>query len=88
VIDRLRRNPEFAASYLRAAIEDSDDPKLMLLALRRVVEARGGVSHTARLAGIKRESLHRALSSSGNPRLSTLSDVAAAVGLRLTFEPR
>jgi len=37
-------------------------------------------------AGVPRESLHRALSKTGNPRLSTLAAVTKAVGLRLTVE--
>jgi probable addiction module antidote protein len=44
-------------------------------------------SKVARQAGVERESLHRALSGRGNPRFSTLSAVAKAVGLRLTAEP-
>jgi DNA-binding phage protein len=40
----------------------------------------------AKAAGIERESLYRALSVRGNPRLSTLVAVTKAVGLRLTVE--
>jgi probable addiction module antidote protein len=40
----------------------------------------------AKAAGIERESLYRALSAQGNPRLSTLFAVAKAIGLRLTVE--
>ena len=36
--------------------------------------------------GIERESLYRALSANGNPRLSTLFAVAKAIGLKLTVE--
>ena len=37
-------------------------------------------------AGIERESLYRALSPRGNPRLSTLFAVTKAMGLTLTVE--
>jgi len=40
----------------------------------------------AKAAGIERESLYRALSVRGNPRLSTLVAVTKAVGLKLTVE--
>ena len=40
----------------------------------------------AKAAGVKRESLYRALSERGNPRLSTLTAVLKAVGLKLTIE--
>ena len=39
----LRENPEFAVEYLRAALEEGDDPQILLIALRRIVESRGGV---------------------------------------------
>jgi probable addiction module antidote protein len=81
-IRELRKNPEFAAEYLRAALEDNDEPSVLLIALRRVAEARGGIAKVAKAAGIERESLYRALSVRGNPRLSTLVAVTKAVGLK------
>jgi len=87
VIERLRKDAVFASEYLKAAIEGDDEPQVLLIALRRIAEARGGITQIARKAGIERESLHRALSGRGNPRFSTLSAVAKAVGLRLTVEP-
>jgi probable addiction module antidote protein len=86
VVAELRNNPDFAAEYLRAALEDNDEPSVLLVALRRVAEARGGIAKVAKAAGVERESLYRALSVRGNPRLSTLVAVAKAVGLRLTVE--
>jgi probable addiction module antidote protein len=85
-IRELRNNPEFAAEYLRAALEDNDEPRVLLVALRRVAEARGGIAKVAKAAGIERESLYRALSVRGNPRFSTLVAVTKAVGLKLTVE--
>lgn len=86
MIRELRENPEFAAEYLREALDDQDDPKVLLIALRRIAEARGGIAGVAKEAGVERESLYRALSLRGNPRLSTLTAVLKAVGLRLTVE--
>ncbi len=86
VVRKLRGNPEFAAEYLRAALEDEDEPRVLLIALRRIAEARGGVAKVAKAAGVERESLYRALSARGNPRLSTLVAVTRAVGLKLTVE--
>src|ERR1700722_7627593 len=87
VIQRLRKDPLFASEYLKAAMDDEDEPQVLLIALRRIAEARGGITQIARKAGVERESLHRALSGRGNPRFSTLSAIAKAVGLRLTVEP-
>ncbi|HEY1678323.1 MAG TPA: addiction module antidote protein [Candidatus Sulfotelmatobacter sp.] len=86
MIRELRKSPEFAAEYLRAALEEDDEPGVLLIALRRVAQARGGIAKVAKAAGVERESLYRALSARGNPRLSTLVAVAKAVGLRLTVE--
>lgn len=87
VVRELREDPAFAAEYLKAAMDEVDDPRVLLIALRRVAEARGGIAQIARKAGVERESLHRALSGRGNPRFSTLSAVAKAVGLRVAVEP-
>ncbi len=85
IVRRLRRDPTFAAEYLKAALEDEDEPRVLLLALRHLARARG-IAKVAKAAGVERESLYRALSARGNPRLSTLVAVIKAVGLRLTVE--
>lgn len=86
IVRELRDDPAFAAEYLKAALEDTDEPKVLLIALRQIAEARGGIAKVAKAAGIERESLYRALSARGNPRLSTLVAVTRAVGLKLTVE--
>ncbi len=86
LIKRLRKNRAFAAEYLKAAMEDSVKPQVLLIALRQIAEARGGMAKVAKAAGIERESLYRALSRRGNPRLSTLFAVTRAMGLTLTVE--
>jgi probable addiction module antidote protein len=86
IVEELRQNPEFAAEYLKAALEDQDEPRVLLIAMRQIAEARGGMAKVAKAAGIQRESLYRALSARGNPRLSTLLAVAKAIGLKLTLE--
>ncbi|MGB6431281.1 MAG: addiction module antidote protein [Candidatus Acidiferrales bacterium] len=86
VVRRLRKDPSFAAEYLKAALDDHDEPRVLLIALRHLAQARG-IAKVAKAAGVERESLYRALSASGNPRLSTLVAVTKAVGLKLTVEP-
>jgi probable addiction module antidote protein len=83
VTQDLRDDPELAAAYLQAASEDSEEPAVLLIALRRVVSAYG-MQNVANQAGIKRESLYRALSAKGNPTVKTLAAVLKTVGLRLT----
>ena len=85
IIRRLRKDPQFAAEYVKAALEDTEEPLVLLLALRHLAQARG-IAKVAKAAGIERESLYRALSRRGNPRLSTLVAVTKAIGLKLTVE--
>lgn len=73
----------FAAEYLSAAAED--EPAVYLGALRHVAEAHG-MTKVAKAAGIPRESLYRALSPKGNPRLSTLTAIMRAAGMKLSAE--
>ena len=84
------RNPEEAAQYLNACLED-EDARVFLLALRDVADARGGIRSLSRDAHLNRESLYRMLSKSGNPSLDSLAAVLSACGLRLAVqstEPR
>ena len=76
-------NPGQAAKYLTACYEEG--PEEFLQALRDVVDAQGGMSKTARLAGLNRESLYRQLSRRGNPSLTSLNAVLASLGLKLRF---
>jgi DNA-binding phage protein len=56
------------------------------MGLRDVVEAQGGVGRAAKLSRLNRESLYRLVSREGNPRLSSLSSVLSALGLKVTFQ--
>jgi putative addiction module killer protein/probable addiction module antidote protein len=85
IVRRLRKHPDFAAEYLKSALEEDDDPRVLLIALRHLALAQG-IAKVAKAARIERESLYRALSARGNPRLSTLFAVSKAIGLRLTVK--
>ena len=88
VIELLRQDPAFAADYIAAALEGTDQPGgqvALLAALRQVADAQG-VATVAERAGLARESLYRALSSKGNPTLKTLVAALHALGLRLTVK--
>lgn len=79
-------DPNEAAEYLNAAIEDGDE-KVFLLALRDVAEARG-IANVATEAKLNRESTYRMLSDQGNPRLSSLWSLLDSLGLRLIVESK
>jgi probable addiction module antidote protein len=86
MVKKLRKDPRFAAEYLKAAMEDSEEPQVLLIALRQIAKAKG-IAKVAKKAHIERESLYRALSKKGNPRFSTIAAVTKALGLILTVEP-
>lgn len=77
---------EFAAEYLNAANEDGD-PQTYLAALRKVVEARVGMTALAAQTQLSRETLYRTLSARGNPTIKTLAAVLKATGLKISIAP-
>ena len=85
LVDRLK-DPAEAAAYLEAAIEQGHQGALML-ALRHVAMAQGGIAAVAKRAKLTREAAYRMLSKSGNPELRSLSAILGAAGLRLSVRP-
>ena len=79
------QSPEDVARYLEAALEE-DDATLLLLALRNVVDSKGGMSMISQQTGLSRESLYRSLSENGNPKISTLFSIVKALGLHLSVK--
>lgn len=76
----ILHDPHAAALYLEEALA-AGDTGAFKLALRNVVEARGGMTALARETELSREALYRTLSEGGNPTLETLSKVLGALGL-------
>jgi len=77
------KNPEEAAEYLNAALEEGD-LSLFTLALKDVVNALGGgVGVVSQKSHLNRESLYRMLSRKGNPRLTSLNSVISSLGLEM-----
>jgi len=85
LVERLK-DPAEAAAYLEAVLEDADQGAVML-ALRQVAQAQGGLAKVARKARLTREATYKMLSKSGNPELRSLSAVLKATGLRLAVKP-
>jgi probable addiction module antidote protein len=82
VVEMLRRDPAFAAIYLRTALEEMNVPggeAAFLAALRQVAQAQGGITQVAKAAKMKREAVSRALSARGNPTLKTLAALYRAL---------
>ena len=79
------KNPEEAAAYINAALEETDAPEVFLLALKNVAEAYG-FSRLSKKTHLNRENLYRMLSGKGNPELSSLNALLKGLGLRLHVE--
>ncbi|EBY2762894.1 putative addiction module antidote protein [Salmonella enterica subsp. enterica serovar Gaminara] len=87
MIEELRTDPAYAEIYLQTALEDIYEPGgvgAFLIALRQVVEARGGVGEIAQKSGLARQNIYRALSENGNPTLTTITEITRAAGVRLS----
>ncbi|MBI1928534.1 putative addiction module antidote protein [Candidatus Poribacteria bacterium] len=84
------QDPEEATAYLQVALEEyqaDHDTAALLIALRSVAEAQGGLSELARRTRLNRQNLYRTLSSNGNPKLNTLGAILNGLGYRLSVEP-
>lgn len=78
-------DPEAQAELLADAFETGDHAYITH-ALGVVARARG-MSGIAKDAGVTREALYKALSETGDPKLSTLLGVMKALGVQLTAKP-
>jgi probable addiction module antidote protein len=85
LIEKLR-DPVHAAGYLEAVIEEGDQGAIMV-ALRQIAQAQGGIAEVARKAKLTREATYKLLSRSGNPELRRLKAMLKATGLRITVRP-
>ena len=85
-VESFRKNPAFAAEYLNTILEEGDQEEL-LLTLRRMSQAFGGVQKLAEEAKLNANTLYRTLSPKGNPELKSLRSVLRAMGMQLTVRP-
>ena len=85
LFDQLR-DPQYAAGYLTAALEEGDD--VFLLAVRDVAQAQGGLGSLSQATKLNRENLYDMLSAEGNPRLSSLTSILNKLGFEVTFRPK
>lgn len=86
VVQMLRENPQDAQLYLQVALEEIYEEQSVgafMIALRRVIEARGGIGEIAARSGLSRQQLYKTLSEEGNPTLTTLMKITRAAGVKL-----
>lgn len=80
------QSSENAAAYLTAIIEE-DDLDALLLAIRDVAKARGGMAAVAERAHIRRETLYKMLSDKANPGFKGVASILQGMGLKLSVTP-
>jgi probable addiction module antidote protein len=77
------QDPQLALAYLNKALTDKD-PRVFLVALKDVLEARGGdISTLAQEARLSRQNIYRMLSKRGNPRWNSLTSLFDTMGLQV-----
>ncbi len=81
-----RSDPEFALQLLNSILQDGDQGELLVI-LRQMTGAFGGVQAVAEQAHLNPTQLYRTLSPEGNPALSSLSAILKAMGMRLAIQP-
>ena len=83
--EMLKQDPEYAVEVINSILEDGDQSEL-LIALRQLAKAYGGVQNIAEKANLNPNQLYRTLSEQGNPELRSLSAILKAMGLRLAVQ--
>jgi len=89
LIESLKNSKE-ADVYLKIAMEeyqDDGDTDTLLVALRNVAEARGGMSQLAKKTHLNRQNLYHVLSENGNPTLDTFGLILRGLGYKLSIQP-
>lgn len=84
------RDPKECYAYLQVALDEyqeDNDADSLLIALRNIAEARGGITKLAKKSHLNRQNLYKALSKSGNPRLDTFGMILKGLGFHLSIQP-
>ena len=81
----FREDPSFATQYLNQILEEGDQGDL-LIALRQMAKAFGGVTTIAEKEHLYSTLLYRTLSPEGNPVLRSFTAVLKALGMRLAVQ--
>lgn len=84
--EEFRRDPAYGVELLNGILEDGDQGELLIV-LRQMAKALGGVQKVAEEANLNATQLYRTLSEEGNPELKSLTAILKVMGLRLAVEP-
>ncbi|CAN5655082.1 hypothetical protein BH10ACI4_BH10ACI4_24170 [soil metagenome] len=83
----FRDDPAYALDTLNSILEDKDAmPGELLIVLRQMARAHGGVQSVAEKAALNPTQIYRTLSAEGNPSLSSFTAILRALGLQLVVK--
>jgi len=83
--ESFRSDPAYTVELLNSILEDGEQSELLIV-LRQMAKAFGGMQAVAEKANLNPTQLYRTLSEEGNPALSSLTAILKAMGLRLAVE--
>lgn len=83
--EQFQQDPAYAVELLNNILEDGEQGELLIV-LRQMAKAFGGVQAIAEKSNLNPTQLYRTLSQDGNPALSSLTAILKAMGLRLAVE--
>lgn len=84
------KDPEYARMYLDTALDEyqkDHELPMLLIAMRHLTDAQGGVAQLAQRTGLNRENLFRVLSGKSNPRWDTVVAILGGLGYQFTLKP-
>jgi len=82
----FRKDPAYAIELLNSILEDGEQGEL-LITLRQMAKAFGGVRDVAKAADLNPNQIYRTLSEKGNPEMKSLAAILRVMGLRLAIQP-
>lgn len=83
-------NPQFATAYLTEALHDFNndhDAEALLMALRDVTEAQGGIGELAKRTHLSRQNLYKVFAAKRQPKIETLGAILGGLGLSMAVVP-
>jgi probable addiction module antidote protein len=84
--EMYRNDPELARDMLNSILEDGNQAELLIV-LRQMTKAFGGVQAVAEKANLNPTQLYRTLSPDGNPALSSFTAIVKAMGMKICLQP-
>ena len=85
--EQFRADPEYAVEFINSVLQDGDAGEL-LVALRQLSMAQGGLATLAKRAHMNRTQAYRILSKNGKPGFENVFAVLRGLNLQIAVAPR